>query len=57
MFEVILERLAEKDLRKLSRQVHDRVVSAILALADDPRPPAPKKLSGSRLGWRLRLGD
>ncbi len=57
MFEVVLERAAEKDLRRLSGEVHDRVIEAISALASNPRPPGSKKLAGSKSDWRIRIGD
>lgn len=48
MLEVVLERAAEKDLRRLSDEIHDRVIEGISALATDPRPPGSKKLAGSK---------
>ena len=57
MFEIVLERTAEKDLRRLSDQVHDRVIEGIAALANDPRPVGSKKLAGSKSNWRIRVGD
>ena len=57
MFEIVLERTAEKDLRRLSDQVHDRVIEGISALANDPRPVGSKKLAGSKSNWRIRVGD
>ena len=57
MFDVFLERAAEKDLRRLSKDVHGRVVTAIAGLAREPRPAASKKLTGSKSDWRLRVGD
>ena len=57
MFEIVLERAAEKDLRRLSDQVHDRVIEGIAALANDPRPVGSKKLAGSKSNWRIRVGD
>jgi mRNA interferase RelE/StbE len=57
MFEVLLERAAEKDLRRLSGEIHDRVVTAISGLAKEPRPAAAKKLVGRKNDWRLRVGD
>ena len=57
MFEIVLERAAEKDLRRLSDQVHDRVIEGISALANDPRPVGSKKLAGSKSNWRIRVGD
>jgi mRNA interferase RelE/StbE len=57
VFEVLLERSAEKDLRRLSTSVHDQVVSRVAALAKNPRPPGCRKLSGSENDWRIRVGD
>jgi mRNA interferase RelE/StbE len=57
VFEIVLERSAEKDLRRLSDEVHDRVIDGISTLASNPRPPGAKKLSGSVSNWRIRVGD
>lgn len=57
MFEVLLERSAAKDLRRLSSRVHDQVVDRIAALARNPRPFGSRKLSGSENDWRIRVGD
>ena len=57
MYRVLLERSAEKDLARLASAVHDRVVTAIQALATNPRPPGCRKLAGSKNDWRIRVGD
>jgi mRNA interferase RelE/StbE len=57
MYRVFLERATEKDLARLSSEVHDRVISAIRGLASDPRPPGCRKLSGGKNDWRIRVGD
>jgi mRNA interferase RelE/StbE len=57
MYRVFLERAAEKDLKRLSSEVHDRVIIAIRGLASDPRPPGCRKLAGSKHDWRIRVGD
>ena len=57
MFEVVLERAAEKDLRRLSDENHARTIEAISALASNPRPRGAKKLAGSKNDWRIRVGD
>ena len=57
MYRVLLERGAEKALSRLSSQVHDRVIAAIQALANDPRPTGCRKLTGSKNDWRIRVGD
>jgi mRNA interferase RelE/StbE len=57
MYRVLLERAAEKDLSRLSAAIHDRVIAAIQALANNPRPPGCRKLAGSKNDWRIRVGD
>ena len=57
MYRVLLERAVEKDLARLSSEVHDRVIAAIQALAINPRPPGCRKLVGSKHDWRIRVGD
>ena len=57
MYHVLLERAAEKDLARLSSEIHARVIAAIQALATTPRPPGCRKLAGSKHDWRIRVGD
>jgi mRNA interferase RelE/StbE len=57
MYRLLLERAAEKDLARLSSEIHDRVIGAIQALATNPRPPGCRKLAGSKHDWRIRMGD
>ena len=57
MYRVLLERGAEKDLARLSSEIHARVIAAIQALATNPRPPGYRKLAGSKHDWRIRVGD
>jgi mRNA interferase RelE/StbE len=57
MYRVLLERAAEKDLSRLSTEIHARVIAAIQALANNPRPPGCRKLAGSKYDWRIRVGD
>lgn len=57
MYRVLLERAAEKDLSRLSSEIHDRVIAAIQALANNPRPRGCRKLAGSEEDWRIRVGD
>lgn len=57
MYRVFLERAAEKDLNRLSSEIHERVITAIRELASDPRPPGCRKLSGGKRDWRIRVGD
>ena len=57
MYRVFLERAAERDLKKLSVRMHDRVISAIQSLAKNPRPAGCRKLTGADNDWRIRVGD
>ena len=57
MFRVLLERGAEKDLARLSSDIHDRVIAALRALATNQRPPGCRKLAGGKNDWRIRVGD
>lgn len=57
MYNVLLERAAEKDLARLSVAVHDRVIAALRGLAQNPRPPGCRKLAGTKNDWRIRIGD
>lgn len=57
MYEVYLERRAERDLRRLPPNVFQRLLEAIHGLAANPRPPGARKIVGSQSDWRVRLGD
>lgn len=57
MYRVLLERAVERDLRRLTPPIHDRVIAVLLALAENPRPPGCCKLTGSKNDWRIRVGD
>jgi mRNA interferase RelE/StbE len=48
--------VAARAIRKLDPDAKRRVQAAIELLADDPRPPAAKKLT-ARPEWRVRTGD
>jgi hypothetical protein len=39
MYRVLLERGAERDLSRLTPEIHNRVLAAIKALGVNPRPP------------------
>ena len=57
MHKVYLERAAERDLRRLSAEDFQRVISHIRGLAENPRPTGCRKISGSERDWRIRIGD
>ncbi|GIX46094.1 MAG: translation repressor RelE [Candidatus Tectimicrobiota bacterium] len=57
MYEVLLERTAERDLRRLSTEDFHRIISHIRTLAENPRPSGCRKITGSKSDWRIRVGD
>lgn len=57
MYTILLNASAEKDLRKLSRPILERINRKILGLRENPRPVGVRKLSGTIDGWRIRVGE
>ena len=51
-----ITRTAEKQLRRLERSEQRKVSSALLALAEEPRPRGCRKLSGYDDVYRIRVG-
>lgn len=56
-WEIILHHRVERVLRRLPRDLKQRIDRAILALAIDPRPPGCRKLVGYDHLYRVRVGD
>ena len=57
MYDVVITPHAERELRRLDRQVKNRVLSAALTLSDNPRPHGFIKVKGEEILWRIRVGD
>ena len=57
MYEVFLESRAERDLRRLPVEISHRIIKQIKGLAENPRPPGSRKITGSENDWRLRVGN
>jgi mRNA interferase RelE/StbE len=57
MYEVSITSSAEHDLKRLDRQVKNRIIPAILELATDPRPRGCLKVKSEEGVWRIRVGD
>ena len=57
MYEVYLERAAERDLKALSIQNVHRILPHIKALSRNPKPSGCRKITGSKNDWRIRVGD
>jgi mRNA interferase RelE/StbE len=48
VYEVYIERAAEKDLKKLPAEDFHRIIPTIKALSDEPRPSGCRKITGSK---------
>jgi mRNA interferase RelE/StbE len=57
VYEVQLERAAQRDLKALTTHLFHRVVPRIRELAHNSRPPGCHKIVGSKNDWRIRIGD
>ena len=56
MYEIRIRPAAVRALRGIARADRERVQAAIALLAQDPRPPNARRLTG-RPGYRVRVGD
>ena len=56
-YKLLFKRSAEKELRKITRTDLRRVINAIQALTQEPRPPSARMLRGPERYWRIRQGD
>jgi len=56
-YRILFVSRAERGFKRLSADVQDRIISAIHALAEDPRPAGAVKLAGSDNLFRIRVGD
>ncbi len=57
MYSIEITRRAERELRRLDRQVKNRITKTILALANEPRPVGCLKVQSEAGVWRVRVGD
>jgi mRNA interferase RelE/StbE len=57
VYEVVLERRAERDIKRLPEETFYRIVPQLKALSENPRPPGCRKITGSKNDWRVRVGD
>ena len=47
---------AQRDLRRLPREVQARLATPVQALAEDPRPVGVRQLQVEEWTWRIRVG-
>ena len=55
-YRLVIRKSVSKDLKGIPQKDVRRILAAIEALADDPRPPGTKKLSGQER-YRVRQGN
>ena len=56
-YEILLEKGAERDFKKLPKNIQKRVLNQILKLKENPRPIGVRKITDSKNDWRIRIGD
>lgn len=55
-YRILIKKSVSKDLKKIPKKDIKRILDAIQDLANEPRPPQSKKLSGQER-YRLRQGN
>lgn len=55
-YEILIERYAQKQIKKLDKEIIPVIKNAILGLSENPRPPGYRKLKGED-AYRIRKGD
>ena len=56
-YAITFARSARKELEALEQKQVERVFHRIESLGKEPRPSGCRKLVGSKLLWRIRIGD
>jgi len=56
VYEVWLEKSAERDIKKLPAQIFTTIIRKIKLLATNPKPSGCRKITGSKNDWRIRIG-
>ncbi len=57
MYSIVITSRAERELNRLDRSTKNRIITAALSLADDPRPQRCLKVKAAENLWRIRVGD
>ena len=55
-YSVELAPAAQRDLRRLPREVLTRLAAPVQGLAENPRPSGVRKLRGEDRTWRINVG-
>jgi mRNA interferase RelE/StbE len=57
VYEIFIEKKAEKDLRKLPKNYQNKIIQKILDLKNNPKPIDVRKIASSENYYRVRVGD
>ena len=56
-YNISWKKSTKKDLRKIPKQEVIKIINAVMALSDNPKPSGSTKLTGSRFTYRIRGGN
>ena len=56
-YQIEISSAAQRQVKKLPRDIQADIILAIEALASDPRPDGVKKLKGEEKAYRIRVKD
>ena len=57
MYTVVLSTRAKREMRKLEKDVQQKITMALDLLADEPRPPKAVAMRNEKGVYRVRLGN
>lgn len=56
-YQIEWRKSTKRDLKSIPAPQVERIINAVSALAENPRPSGCTKLSGSDFAYRIRIGD
>jgi mRNA interferase RelE/StbE len=56
-YKVYWKKSAQKELKKLSKPIIPKIISAVEGLAENPYPPNSRKYLGTEHTFRIRVGS
>ena len=56
-YNISWKKSTKKDLKKIPQQEVIKIINAVMALSDKPKPPGSTKLTGSTYTYRIRVGN
>lgn len=57
MYQVLIEKHAERNLKSLPHSLLKTIINHILSLRNNPWPVGVRKITGSKSDWRIRIGS